>query len=142
MNKDLDRLLIRNGFLLFLIGLLSGFAVPALRNSRMGLAAHLEGVLNGIFLIVLGVVWERFALSQRARLWLFWLALYGCYMNWATTIFAAAFGSSRRMAIAGAGFTAEPWQDNVVEFGLASLSAAIVSACVIALWGLRRPPTA
>ena len=138
ISGDTDRVLIRNGFFLFLIGLLSGFAVPVLRNSRMGLASHLEGVLNGVFLIVLGIVWARFVLSDRARLWLFWLALYGCYMNWATTLFAAAFGSSRRMAIAGAGFTGEPWQDNVVEFGLISLSVAIVAAVLIALWGLRR----
>lgn len=135
---DRDRLLVRNGFFLFLIGLLTGFAVPALRNSRMGLSAHLEGVLNGIFLIVLGLVWGRFALSDRARHWLFWLAIYAGYMNWATTLFAAIFGSSRRMAIAGAGFTGEPWQDRTVEFGLVTLSLAIVSAVLIALWGLRR----
>ena len=37
-----DRLL-RLGVLLFLLGLLTGFAIPALTNPRMGLTSHLEG---------------------------------------------------------------------------------------------------
>ncbi len=39
---------------LFLIGLLTGFVEPQFTNVRMGLAAHLEGVMNGIFLVALG----------------------------------------------------------------------------------------
>ena len=37
-----------HGMLLFLLGLLTGFAEPHFGNVRMGLAAHLEGVMNGI----------------------------------------------------------------------------------------------
>jgi hydroxylaminobenzene mutase len=36
---------------LFLLGLLIGFA-------EMALAAHLEGLMNGTFLIALGAVWQ------------------------------------------------------------------------------------
>jgi hypothetical protein len=68
--------LLWHGFLLFLLGLLTGFAVPALTNPRMGLSAHLEGVMNGVFLVVLGLVRERLVLSARAVTALFWLALY------------------------------------------------------------------
>jgi hydroxylaminobenzene mutase len=124
--------------LLFLLGLLSGFAVKALRNPRMGLSAHLEGVMNGIFLVVLGLVWDRLALSERTRAFLFWLALYGTYVNWGATLLAALFGTSRSTPIAGAGYTGQPWQENLVDFGLISLSVAIVAACVLALWGLRK----
>ena len=49
------------------LGLVSGFAVPAFRNPRMGLSAHLEGLMNGIYLGVLGLAWHRFSLSARAR---------------------------------------------------------------------------
>jgi hydroxylaminobenzene mutase len=138
MNMRYGRRLLWHGFLLFLFGLLSGFAVPALRNPRMGLSAHLEGVMNGIFLAVLGLAWERFVLSNRAETLLFWLALYGTYVNWATTLLAALFGTSRSTPIAGAGYTGQVWQENLVDFGLISLSLAIVAAIVLALCGLRQ----
>lgn len=41
---------------LFLPGLLTGFFESRFTNMRMGLAAHLEGVMNGIFLVALGAV--------------------------------------------------------------------------------------
>jgi (hydroxyamino)benzene mutase len=43
-----------HGRFLFLLGLFTGFAEPHFLNMRMGLAAHLEGVLNGIFLLASG----------------------------------------------------------------------------------------
>ena len=42
------------GMCLFLIGLLTGFAEQRFANMRVGLAAHLEGVMNGTFLVALG----------------------------------------------------------------------------------------
>lgn len=135
---DHGRRLLWHGLVLFLLGLLTGFAVPAFRNPRMGLSAHLEGVLNGIFLVVLGLAWHRFSLAGRGRVALFWLALYGTYVNWGSTLLAAVFGTSRRTPIGGAGFSGQPWQENLVDFGLISLSVAIVAACLLALWGLRK----
>jgi membrane associated rhomboid family serine protease len=41
--------------LLFLLGLVTGFIVPVMANPRAGLAAHLEGVINGMFLVVVGL---------------------------------------------------------------------------------------
>ena len=132
--------LLRHGFVLFLLGLLTGFAVPALHNPRMGLSAHLEGVMNAGFLMVLGLVWPRLTLPERSRSILFWLALYGTYANWGSTTLAAVFGTSRSTPIAGAGFAGRPWQENLVDFGLASLSVAMLGACVLALRGLQRAP--
>ncbi len=141
-ESNLGRRLLWHGVFLFLLGLLVGFAVPALRNPRMGLASHLEGVMNGTFLAVLGLAWRRFALAPRARVALFWLALYGTYANWAATLLAAALGTSRSTPIAGAGFAGKPWAENLVDFGLVSLSLAMVAVCGLALWGLRggEPP--
>ena len=134
--------LLWHGVFLFLVGLLTGFAVPLLTNPRMGLSAHLEGVMNGIFLLVLALIWEWLVLSARPRQLLFWLAVYGAYANWLTTVLAAMLGTSRRTPIAGVGFTGQPWQENLVDVGLITLAFAMVAACVIALWGLRRPTTA
>jgi len=137
-NSAYGRRLLFHGVLLFLLGLFVGFAVPAFRNPRMGLSAHVEGVLNGMFLAVLGLAWDRVNLKERARTALFWLALYGTYVNWATISLAAVFGTSRTTPIAGAGFGGQAWQENLVDFGLYSLSLAIVATCLLTLWGLRR----
>ena len=141
-TPDYGQRLLRYGFFLFGLGLLTGFMIPALHNPRMGLSAHLEGVMNGIFLVVLGLAWHRFVLPARARFALFGLALYGTYVNWATTVLAALFGTSRHTPIAGAGFAGWPWQEALVDFGLFSLSVAVVAACALALWGLRTPDPA
>ncbi|MCW2799587.1 MAG: hab, partial [Aeromicrobium sp.] len=45
-------LLFALGLILFLLGLLTGLAIPALKNPRMGLAGHMVGMTNGPFLIV------------------------------------------------------------------------------------------
>jgi hydroxylaminobenzene mutase len=139
--SDHGHRLLWHGLLLFLLGLLTGFAVPALHNSRMGVSAHLEGVMNGVFLAVLGLAWHRLTLSARAHAALFWLALYGTYANWGSTLLSAVFGTSRRTPIAGAGFSAHPWQEGLIEVLLVTLSIAMVAACLIALWGLRKPRT-
>ena len=51
---DSKRRLIWHGMFLFLLGLLTGFVEQQFNNPRMGLAAHLEGVMNETFLIALG----------------------------------------------------------------------------------------
>jgi len=48
---DAKRRLLWNGMFLFLLGLLTGFIEPKFSNPRMGLAAHLEGVMNGTLIV-------------------------------------------------------------------------------------------
>jgi hypothetical protein len=62
-----NRRLMWHGMFLFLIGLLTGFAEQHFANERMGLAAHLEGVMNGTFLVALGAIWNEVRLSSLSR---------------------------------------------------------------------------
>jgi hypothetical protein len=55
--ENMKRRLMWYGMMLFFLGLLTGFAETNFSNLRMGLAAHLEGLMNGIFLLVLGAIW-------------------------------------------------------------------------------------
>ena len=66
MNINRRRLL-WHGMCLFLLGLLTGFVEQKFNNPRMGLAAHLEGVMNGTFLVALGAAWEEVKLAPRQR---------------------------------------------------------------------------
>jgi hydroxylaminobenzene mutase len=80
-----NRRLMWHGMLLFLLGLITGFLEQHFANVRMGLAAHLEGVMNGIFLLVLGAIWAQVQLPRTAKGGAYWTALYGTYVNWLFT---------------------------------------------------------
>ena len=136
-REAVARRLIWHGILLFLLGLLTGALVGALKNPRMGISAHLEGVMNGTFLAVLGLAWQYLRLSSGLEAAAYWLALYGTYVNWAATLLAAVFGTSVMTPIIGQGYTAERWQELVVNFGLITLSLAMIAVCCVLLWGFR-----
>jgi (hydroxyamino)benzene mutase len=132
-----DRVLLRAGVLLFLIGLLTGFAVPILPVPRIGLSGHLQGTLNGMFLIGLGLMWPRLVLPAWAAAMTFWAALYGTFANWFATILAAIWGAAALMPITGGGATSTPLAEGIVAALLISLSLAMILVCVLVLWGLR-----
>src|SRR5580704_8774454 len=133
-----NRRLMWHGMFLFLLGLLTGFVEQQFANMRMGLAAHLEGVMNGTFLIALGAVWFEVRLPPRTKAATYWTALYGTYMNWFFTLLAAAFGTAVLSPITGAARSAQPWQETIVGFGLQTVGIAIVASSALVLWGLRR----
>lgn len=86
-----NRRLMWHGMCLFLIGLLTGFAETHFTNMRMGLAAHLEGVMNGTFLVALGAVWSEVQLRSPLQAITYWTTLYGTYENWFVTITRCGF---------------------------------------------------
>lgn len=136
--ENRKRKLFWHGMFLFLLGLLVGFFEQQFTNPRMGLAAHLEGVMNGTFLIALGAAWSEVKLSQRMEAAAYCSALYGAYVNWATVTFAAIYGTGALSPILAAGSKALPWQETVVTVGLMSVGIVIVASSVLVLWGLRR----
>jgi hydroxylaminobenzene mutase len=132
------RRLIRHGMVLFLLGLLTGILIPALTSPRLGLAAHLEALLNGIFLILVGgVVWKELRLPERLAASGFWLLLIAAYASWAFCLLAAVFGASQTLPIAGVGHTAAPWQEQLVSMGLGVGAICVLLACCFVLYGLR-----
>jgi hydroxylaminobenzene mutase len=129
--------LLQLGILLFLLGLLTGFVIPVLDNPRMGLSSHLEGVLNGIFLAGLGVIWPRLRLSGRTQGVAFWMAVYGGFANWLATLLAAVWGAGAMMPIAAGADQGSALQEAVIGGLLFSLSFAMLGVCALVLWGLR-----
>jgi len=135
----MDNLLLVLGTALFLLGLLSGFAVPVVANPRMGLTSHLEGTANGVFLMVLGLLWPRLELPEAALAATFWLAVYGTFVNWFATLLSAVWGAGGgMMKIAAPDHIGSPGRESFIKFLLLSLSVAIVAAVVLVLIGLVR----
>lgn len=132
----MDTLLLQLGIGLFLLGLMTGFAIPKLKSPRMGLSGHLEGVLNGMFLVILGLLWGLLDLSETWLTIAFWLAVYGTFANWLGVLLAAIWGAGSMMVIAGQGHQASARREGIVRFLLMTVSLAMVAVCVLVLAGL------
>lgn len=130
--------LLQLGVLLFIFGLLTGLAVPMTANPRMALSSHLEALMNGMFLIGLGLLWPRLTLSTGAQGAAFWLAVYAAFANWLAVLLAAVWGAgSQMMPLAAQGRSGSAPQELLINALLMSLGAAMIIACVIVLGGLR-----
>lgn len=130
--------LIEAGVALFLIGLFIGLAVPAFANPRMGLASHLESLFNGVFLMLVGLIWGRVALSEKLKSLLYWTLLYGTFANMTATLLAAMWGAGEMMPIAGQGMTGSSVQEMIIAFLLVTLALAMILSCILILFGLRK----
>jgi (hydroxyamino)benzene mutase len=135
--------LLQWGMGLFLIGLLTGFAIPLLANPRMGLTSHLEGLMNGMFLVLVGLVWTRLRVSDRTLRIGYWTVLFGAFANWAFTLAAGILGAGGTMMPLAAGeHIGSQVEEALIAAGLLSLSVAMLAALGIVLWGLRGGPQA
>src|ERR1700745_3874273 len=124
----LKRRLMWHGMLLFLLGLITGLLEQRFTNVRIALAAHLEGVMNGILLLALGAAWNEIRLPPGMKVTAYWAALYGAYANWLVTSTAAAFGTAAGSPITSAGHSGKPWQEIFVATGFLTVTVAIIAA--------------
>jgi hydroxylaminobenzene mutase len=131
-----DRLLFL-GVLLFLLGLLIGLFIPMMTNPRMGLSAHLEGIMNGMFLVILGLIWNKLVLNDKWLTSAFWLILYGTFANFVAVSVAAFTGAGKMMPLAG-GKEGTSAVEGLISFLLVSLALAMIFVCLIVLTGILR----
>jgi len=133
-KKQADKLIFL-GVLLFFLGLVVGLFIPFMTNPRMGLSNHLEGVMNGMFIIILGLIWTKLELSERWLIITFWTLLYGTFANFTSVLIAAVTGAGKMMPLAG-GQEGTQLIEVVISFLLISLSVAMLAVCIIVLTGL------
>ncbi len=127
------------GLILFLMGLLTGLMVPALKNPRMGVAAHMVGMTNGPFLIVIGLLWPQLALSHTWQVVTIVLLTYGSLANWLAMQLGSLWGAGHKFAPSAAGdHRASTVQERVVDLLLVSLAPIMVAATVLLLVGVLR----
>jgi hydroxylaminobenzene mutase len=138
-SSNFRRRLMWHGILLFLLGLLTGFVIPNLTNPHMGVSAHLNAVMGGEFLVSLGLIWRELRSSPKAAAAIFWIAIIGMYINWTFTLLGGIFGTSKLTPVAGSGFSASAWQENLIAAGLIPMTLSMVVCLVLVLRGLGGP---
>lgn len=135
-KRQSDQLLFL-GVLLFFLGLVIGLTIPIMVNPRMGLSTHLEGILNGFFMVVMGLIWQRLELSAKWLKATFWLMVYGSFANFVAVLIASITGAGKMMPLAG-GKEGTPLLEGIISFLLISLSIAMLTVCIFVLTGLYR----
>lgn len=137
MDPNISRKLKMLGMLLFLTGLITGFAMTNFKNPRMGLAAHLEGVMNGTFLVVAGLIWKDLKISETLKKVTCWSLIYGTFVNWFITLLSAYLGTSRMTPITGQGYAGTTMHENIVAAGFISVGLTMVFSLAVIVYGLR-----
>src|SRR5581483_1290947 len=130
---DAAKVLSFSGLLLFLLGLLNGFAIPLGKSPRIGLSAHLTAVQSGTFLIAVGLLWPQLSLSPTWSAWLAGALALSLYAIWAALLLGGLFGAGRNLPIAGQGVTTTPAKQAVVTalMGSGSLAALFAVGAVL-----------
>ena len=116
LKKSQSNKLIFYGILLFFLGLVVGLLVPIMANPRMGLSSHLEGVMNGMFLVILGLIWHKLELSEKCLNITFWLSIYGTFANWFGILFVGVFNAGKLLNVAVKGQEGSPAEEVIVNF--------------------------
>ena len=128
--------IIRHGFILILLALVSGLFVQAMSIPRLGLSAHTIGILSGILLMAIGAVWPLFELSCRQQRIMYWSWLYSSYINWLGCLVGAVAGAGKATPMASAGALGSPAAEAAVGIMLISVAAASFVAVGLSLFGL------
>lgn len=129
--------LLRHGFFLILLALLTGLFIPALQIPRLALSAHTIAILSGVLLIATGACWSAFRLGRRLSLALVGSLLLSSYGNWLACVAGAALGAGGMTPVASAGRLASAGAENLVAAILVVVVISSFVAVVLALWGLR-----
>ncbi|MGE5220311.1 MAG: hydrogenase [Chloroflexota bacterium] len=135
--------LLRVGVGLLLVAVLVGLAIPHFTTPRLALSAHLIGVLQGILLLVLGLLWYRLSLTRMQFSLAFWLAVYQAVAAFLSNLLAAAWGAGNSIIPMAAGAAhGSTAQEAIIVIGLRSAGAALIAALLLVLWGLSRASAA
>lgn len=137
-ENRMERNLIKHGFVLILLALLTGFIIPVTEAPRLALSAHTIGLISGILLLTLSAVWKRLTLSDRQEKLAYWSWIYSSYANWFAILFGAVAGTGRMTPMASRGMEGASSAELFVAFLLISLSVAALLAVGLSIFGLSR----
>jgi len=130
--------LLQTGILLFLLSLFVGILIPNFTVPRVALSTHLLGIMQGIFLMVTGVVWPRLRLARAASRIGFWLAVYGCLSAWIGNLLAGIWGAGSALLPMAAGIAhGTPVQEIIIAAALRPAAISLILVALLILWGLR-----
>jgi hydroxylaminobenzene mutase len=137
--------LLQIGMCLILYASLEGFVIPALGSERIGLSVHTLSVIEGIFLLTLGLLWSRLSLGLTTSGIAFWLLVFSAFAILAAYTTAATWGvgndTIKLMGELPHGLThGSAVQETLIKVLAYSSAPTGLVAFALILWGLRNVP--
>ena len=131
--------LFRAGVALILAAALAGLAIPHFALPRLALSGHLIGLLQGMFLLIAGLLWPRLTLGPSQSRVAFGLLVYQAIAAPLANLLGAAWGAGMSIVPMAAGAArGTTIQEAAVELLLRSAGASLIISLALILWGLRR----
>lgn len=132
------RRLLQVGSFLFFLALLTGLVVQKFTVPRLGLSAHLLGLMQGLFLMVAGLLWPKLTLTRALSKIAVCLIIYGCFAAWTANVLAGIWGAGNSLLpIAAGSARGSVVQEAIISITLRSSAAALIVSVVLIIWGLR-----
>lgn len=139
-TRHTQRVLVRYGAILVLLGLISGITTFFAAVPSAALSAHNIGVIEGTMLIGLAGAWPALRASTRVLAAIKYTAVIGLYANWIGVQLAAFWSAKDLFIVTGGAFPAgaAPWQEGIV-FILLNLSGLVIATCGLIVMATRPP---
>ncbi|NMG08874.1 hydrogenase [Brasilonema sp. UFV-L1] len=138
-SQEFKHTLLWHGIFICLLGFVAGLFLPLYANPRTGLATHLLGITQGIFLAVIGLSYPQLKLPLWVARANVWMLLVSAYVGLIAEFLAAVFGLSRMFLITAMGLPEGiPWLETSTEIAIKGISSFILLSCLIVLFGLRK----
>ncbi len=132
------RRLLQAGMLLFLLALIIGLIVHRFTVPRLALSAHLLGITQGLFLMVIGLLWPKLTLRRAWSRIAVVLIVYGCLAAWCANLLGAIWGAGNTILPFAAGQArGSVLQERILTVGLRTAAASLIAGSLLILWGLR-----
>ena len=131
--------LFRVGVALILAAALVGLAIPHFAVPRLALSGHLIGLMQGMFLVIAGLLWPRLSLRATQSGSAFVLLVYQAVAAPLANLLGAAWGAGNSIVPMAAGAAhGSSVQETIVALLLRSAGIALIVSLMLILWGLRR----
>ena len=140
MKTEYAQKMMFHGILVFMIGLITGFFLYSglMRNPQIGVITHLEGVLNGMFLVILGLIWHRMKMTDKLQKRFVMIAIACVYINYFQALWGAVLGRSRATTLFPADRVPFPAETFILNVFLLSMSFGLIWCCIMVMIGLKR----
>jgi hydroxylaminobenzene mutase len=132
------RRLLQIGSAFFLFGLLIGLLVQKFTVPRLGLSVHLLALMQGLFLMVTGLLWPKLKLTTVLSRVAFCFIIYGCFAALIANLLAGVWGAGNSLLpIAAGSARGSSAQEMTIFIGLRSGAATLIISVILIMWGLR-----
>ena len=133
--------LIRWGVVLIALSVLSGFAIPHVAGPVLGLATHVQGLLNAFMLILIGLIWSRVEIGYLGSVVAYWGLIAGGFVTFGVQLACTFLEIGGTVfPIVGAGHVGTPAQETIVRITIEGVSVVTTLAVLLVARGVLKKP--